>query len=516
MIHEAQRAEIRRLFYAEHWRIGTIASELALHPGTVRAALETVRFNQRTLVRRSALDPYTAFIRETLDQYPKLRATRIHEMIAGRGYAGSMVQTRRLVRRLRPRPVAEAYLRLRTLPGEEAQVDWGHFGHVQVGRARRPLSAFVMVLSWSRAIHVLFTLDQTMESFLRGHTEAFAYFGGTARTLLYDNLKTAVLARQGNVIQFHPRLLELAGHYHFLPRPCNVARGNEKGRVERQIRFLRDRFFAARQFRHVEDLNAQFLQWRDEWAHARPCPGDPDKTVACALEEEKPRLLRLPEHPFECDLVLAKSSGKTPYLRFDRNDYSIPPDFVRRPVTLVANHEEIRILHGTEEIARHPRCYDRGRTIEDPRHIAALVAYKREGRASKGRDRLLAVLASAEVFFEKLLERETPLAQAAAQLTRLLDEYGAVQTNAALEAALARDTPSLSSVALWLEQERRRQHPLPRIPIDLPDRPGVRNLHVTPHNLENYDALSKDTWNKEDRQDPIDDKAESQEDGTRR
>ncbi|MEE8166253.1 MAG: IS21 family transposase [Myxococcota bacterium] len=503
MISEAQRAEIRRLYYAEHWRIGTIASELSLHPDTVRAALETARFNRRTLVRVSALDPYTEFIRATLEQYPTLRATRIHEMIVARGYRGSVQQTRRLVRRLRPRPAAEAYLRLRTLPGEQAQVDWGHFGQVKVGRAERPLSAFVMVLSWSRALHVLFTLDQTMESFLRGHVLAFEYFGGAARTLLYDNLKTAVLARQGNAIEFHPRLLELAGHYHFLPRPCAVARGNEKGRVERQIRFLRDRFFAARQFRDVEDLNAQFLRWRTEWAHARPCPGDPDQTVAGALEEERPRLLTLPEHPFECDLVLAKSSGKTPYLRFDRNDYSIPPEWVRKPLSLIASHDHVRILDGGVEVARHVRSYDRGQTIEDPRHIAALVAFKREGRAAKGRDRLLVVLPCAEAFFLKMLEREVPLAQATALLTRLLDEYGAVQTNAALTFALRRDTPSLSSLALWLEQERRRQHPVPRIPLELPDRPGVRDLHVTPHNLETYDALTKHTH--DDSQEPNDD-----------
>jgi transposase len=491
MISEAQRAEIRRLYYAEHWRIGTIASELSLHPDTVSAALETVRFNQRAFARPSILDPYTDFIRTTLEQYPRLRATRIHEMIVARGYTGSVIQTRRLVRRLRPRPAAEAYLRLTTLAGEQAQVDWGHFGHVQVGRARRPLSAFVMVLGWSRAIHVLFTLDQTMESFLRGHVMAFEYLGGAARTLLYDNLKTAVLARQGEAIQFHPRLLELAGHYHFMPRPCAVARGNEKGRVERQIRFLRDRFFAARQFRDVEDLNAQFLRWRSEWAHARPCPGDPEKTVAQALDLERPRLLPLPEHPFECDLVLAKTSGKTPYLRFDRNDYSIPPELVRKPVTLVASHDEIRILDQAREVARHSRCYDRGQTIEDPRHIAALVAFKREGRAAKGRDRLLTVLPHAEVFFKKILEREVPLAQATAQLTRLLDDYGAAQTDAALESALRHDTPSLASVALWLEQERRRRHPVPRVPLDLPDRPGVQNLHVTPHSLETYDALTK-------------------------
>ncbi len=491
MISEAQRAEIRRLFYAEHWRVGTIAAELGLHPDTVRAALETAQFKSKALVRPSRLDPYTGFIHATLEQYPKLRATRIHEMIVARGYEGSVGQTRRLVRRLRPRPAAEAYLRLRTLPGEQAQVDWGHFGKAQVGRAERSLSAFVMVLSWSRAIHVLFTLDQTMESFLRGHVEAFAYFGGSARTLLYDNLKTAVLARQGQAIEFHPRLLELAGHYHFLPRPCAVARGNEKGRVERQIRFLRDRFFAARSFRNVDDLNDQFLRWREEWAHARPCAGDPDKIVAEAFQEEGPRLLPLPEHPFECDLVVAKSSGKTPYLRFDRNDYSIPPLLVRKPLTLVASHDTVRILDGTEEVARHVRCYDKGVQVEDPRHIRALVEIKRAARAPAGRDRLLKALPHAEAFFQRMIEREVPLSQATNTLSRLLEDYGAKATDAALEDALQREIQSLSSVALALEQQRRKQQALPRVPIELPDRPGVRQLVVPPHDLETYDALAQ-------------------------
>jgi len=228
MISPAQRAEIRRLFYAEHWRIGTIASQLGLHAQTVRAALETERFNQRSLVRASPLDPYLPFVRDTLEQYPRLRATRLYEMLQARGYLGSVTTLRRLVRDLRPRPIAQAYLRLHTLAGEQAQVDWGHFGSIQVGKAQRSLSAFVMVLSWSRAIHVRFTLDQTLESFLLGHVEAFTALGGVARTLLYDNLKSAVLARQGSAIEFHPRLLELAAHYPFLPRPCAVARGNEK------------------------------------------------------------------------------------------------------------------------------------------------------------------------------------------------------------------------------------------------------------------------------------------------
>jgi transposase len=148
-------------------------------------------------------------------------------------------------------------LRLSTLPGEQGQVDWGHFGHVEIGRARRPLMAFVMVLSYSRQIYLRFFLDARMENFLRGHVGAFTAWNGLPRVLLYDNLKSAVLERQGDAIRFHPTLLAFAGHYRYEPRPVAVARGNEKGRVERAIRYVRDNFFAARAFADLADLNAQ-------------------------------------------------------------------------------------------------------------------------------------------------------------------------------------------------------------------------------------------------------------------
>jgi transposase len=213
MITPETRAEIRRLYYAEHWKVGTIATHLSVHHETVAETINRASVLTRGgRCRATTLDPYLPFLRDTLAQYPRLRATRLHEMLRARGYPGSAVQVRRAVRRLRPAPPSEAYLRLATLPGEVAQIDWGSFGTVRVGRGTRPLSAFVLVLGYSRALHAVFTLDQTLESFLRGHVEAFAALGGSARTLIYDNLKSAVLDRQGAAIQFHPRLLELAGH----------------------------------------------------------------------------------------------------------------------------------------------------------------------------------------------------------------------------------------------------------------------------------------------------------------
>lgn len=165
------------------------AAELGVHPDTVDRAVGRERLGRPSAlrpVRPSILDPYKPFLADTLAQHPRLRATRLHAMLHGRGYAGGVLTVRRYVRTIRPRPRAEAYLRLRTLPGEQGQVDWGHFGHLQVGHARRPLVCFVFVLSWSRALYARFALDYGMESFLRGHVAAFTALGGVPRALLYD------------------------------------------------------------------------------------------------------------------------------------------------------------------------------------------------------------------------------------------------------------------------------------------------------------------------------------------
>jgi transposase len=137
------------------------------------------------------LSPY---LQETLARYPTLRASRLYRMVRERGYPGGPDHFRAIVARFRPREVAEAYLRLRTLAGEQGQIEWAHFGRFLVGRARRPLMAFVMVLSYSRHLFVRFYLSATMACFLDGHVQAFTFFNAVPRTLLYDNLEVAYLS----------------------------------------------------------------------------------------------------------------------------------------------------------------------------------------------------------------------------------------------------------------------------------------------------------------------------------
>jgi transposase len=492
MIDVETRARIRRLFYVEHWKIGTIANELGLHPETVSLAVETNRFNNAKTLP-SVTDPYADFIREILAKHPHLRATRIYQMIRDRGYTGSIVQLRRFVACIRPAH-REAFLRLHAFPGEQGQVDWAHFGEVSVCRARRRLSCFVITLSYSRALYLEFFFDQRLESFLRGHIHAFEDWHGFPRILLYDNLRSVVLERRGDDIHFNPKFQELCAHYHFEARPCQVGHGNQKGRVERAIRYIRESFFAARPFTTLEDFNRQALEWRDREANSRAWPTDDRRKVEEAFAEERPRLLPLPAHRFDSDLLVARKPGKTIYVRFDLNDYSIPPAALdrRRNLMLAASESTIRILDGSTEIARHRRSYDRGQQVLDPVHQEALLKEKHKAKGSTRGSRLSNAVPESEALLDAAFACGQSTGRQTIGLLNLLDLYGAGELRAAICEALEHKTPSASSVEFILNQRRRLNKRRVPPPVDLSRHPELENLSVIPHNLETYDDLAKD------------------------
>jgi hypothetical protein len=307
-----------------------------------------------------------------------------------------------------------------------------------------------------------------------------------------------VLERQGDAIRFHPTLLEFAAHYRFEPRPVAVARGNEKGRVERAIRYIRDSFFAARKWRDLDDLNAQAAAWCLGQAANRPCPEERSMSVREAFTQEQPKLLALPDSPFPTDEREAVSAGKTPYVRFDRNDYSIPPTHVQRTLTVVASPSEVRVLDGATLIAAHARSYDKGEPVEDPAHIAELTALKRQARQHRGTDRLAHAAPNSRDLLARAGERGDNLGSITAALLRLLDHYGAAELQAAIAEALARGVPHPNAVRLALERRREQRDQPPPLPIALPADKRVRDLVVSPHKLDDYDQLQADQEDADD------------------
>lgn len=489
-ISEALEADILRYYHVEKWRVGTISRHLSVHHSTVKRVLsDTGVPKKKILVHASMIDPYLPFILDTLQRHPKLTASRLYAMVSERGYPGGVDHFRHLISCYRPKPMAEAFLRLRTLPGEQAQIDWGHFGYLDIGKAKRPLMAFVMVLSYSRKIFLRFYLNQSMGSFLAGHESAFTFFGGLPRVCLYDNLKSAVLERMGDAIRFNPTLLAFSAHYRFEPRPVAVARGNEKGRVERVIRTVRDNFFAARTFSDIADLNTQALAWCEGYASERPCPEDRSKSVALVFEEEKKSLMPLPENPYPSHESLAVAVGKTPYIRFDLNDYSVPHSYVNRKLTVHATPEVVRILNGSTEIALHRRSYDKGSQIELTSHVDALAKTKRNARLNRGQHRLMHALSFASDFLQAAAIEGRPLRALVQELNQLLDDYGAVMLDAAINDALTRGVIHPNAVRLSLQRLCDEQELLPPTRLDLSNNQSIHELVIKPHALSEYANL---------------------------
>jgi hypothetical protein len=318
---------------------------------------------------------------------------------------------------------------------------------------------------------------------------AFESFGAVPRVLLYDNLKSAVLERVGQAVHFHPTLLDLAAHYRFEPRPVAVARGNEKGRVERAIRYVRDSFFAARTFTDLDDLNAQAALWCQSIAAERPCPEDRTRHVREVFDEERPRLLALPDNPFACEEREEVQVGRTPYVRFDLNDYSVPHTCVRRLLVVHATLQSVRVVDGTNVVATHPRSWDKGEQVEIAEHVADLVAFKRAARHHRGLDRLHHACPSSGAFFAALAARHGNLGAATTALTKLLDLYGAAALDDALRAALQAQSPHLNAVRQILEQNRHAQSQPPPVAVVLPADARVRDVVVQPHPLTTYDRI---------------------------
>ncbi len=483
-------AEIRRLHFAEHWPVGTIARQLHVHEDVVRRVIGRLQPRRAPLLRPTLIAPFADFIQETLAQYPLLRSTRLFDMARARGYQGSVRTLRDFVAGVRPVPRQEAFLRVDPLIGEQAQVDWAHVAQVQVQGGQRSLWLFVMVLAWSRALFGEFVFDLSIHSLLRSLGRGCAFFEGTPRKWLFDNAKTVTLERYGEAVRYHPLLVEFAGRYCVQTRVCVVRKPNQKGRVERAIRYLRDRFLAGRTITDIEAGNRELLTFLDQVAHPRPHPTQPGRSVAECLAEERTRLLPLPVAPVPSDLVLSVSVDKTAFVRLDTNAYSVPPAYVGRTLSLVADDREVRLLGGSQEVARHPRSWGRRQVIERSEHREEILQQKRAAREPKGRDRLVAVTPRIASLFSAWVLDGRNVGSLTAQTLRLLDLYGPALFSEAVTEALARGTSDPGALAQLCEQHRRAHKTLP-VPLLVELGNHVPDRHVQPHALETYDAKPK-------------------------
>lgn len=372
------QAEILTRYFSDKHSVRSIAREMGVDRKTVRRLVDRrkVETSAKLSARSSLLDPHKESIVDFLRKDPKITGTSILNHLRAQGYIGGYSILKRFIRHERGRLVRpkEAFLRLEFGPGEVAQVDWGEFGDVFGDGIK--IHCFAMVMAYSRMIYVEFTRSERFEEFIRCHEHAFKYFDGVPKECWYDNLATAVSDRMSGLIRFNARFMAYMGHHGVRPHACNVASGNEKGRVEDLIKYIRMNFWSGRSFTDFDDLTKQFIVWRDQVANSRE-----HRTTRWVVRlffesEEKSKLIPLNPVPYDTDEIFSRNVTSDFHLQYETNRYSVPWTLVGLTVTVRVNSHELKIYYNEKFICSHARSYLKNKVFTTEVHRAGLLARK--------------------------------------------------------------------------------------------------------------------------------------------
>ena len=446
-------SKIRHLKEQEGLTAPQIAAELAIDVRTVRKWLTATFRPKKIPPRSSKLDPFKQDIVRMLETHP-YTAAQIFQRIREQGFDGSYSIVKKYVRRVRP-PKSPAFLKLSFAPGECAQVDWGSYGAVNVGSTRRRLSFFVMVLCYSRMMYVEFTVSQTMEHFLGCHQNAFDFFGFVPKKIMVDNLKSAVLKRIiGQAPVFNPKYLDFANHYGFNIAPCNVGKGNEKGRVENAVGYVKKNFLAGLHIPDFSAVNPAARNWLDTIANVR-IHGQTRQKPLDLFEKERPFLNPLPANPFDIATVSPVRASSQFRVTLDANHYSVPAEYAGTRLTLKAYPQRICLYSKDKLIARHVRSYDRYQDFEDPDHPRELLNQRKKARDQKIFMRFLALSSKAEQYYRKLEQRRMNPHHHVRKIVALSEIYDPDAVARAIEDAFTFEAFSSEYITNLLEQRSR-------------------------------------------------------------
>ena len=454
MIDYACFCQMKHLHTHEGLNASQIAKTLTLDPRTVSHWLAQEHFRPRQPRQSpSKLDPFKPELVRLLERYP-YSAAQIFQRLRERGFDGGYSLVKAYVRTVRPRRHA-AFLTLAFAPGECAQVDWGSFGSVPVGQTHRQLSFFVMVLCYSRMLYVECTVSQTLEHFLACHQHAFEFFGGIPHKLMVDNLKAAVLKRAvGEAPVFNPKYLDFATHNGFTITPCNVGKGNEKGRVENGVGYVKKNFLAGLEMPDFSALNPAARQWLDTVANVR-LHGATRETPTALWHTERPALRPLPLHPFDIATVSQVRASRQFRITLETNRSSVPAHYAGHVLTLKTSPDRLCVSLGDQLIARHVRRYERFQDVEDPDHPKARLAHRKKARDHKIFMRFLALSPRAEAYDLKLEERHLNPPHHVRKIVALSDIYDPASVARALDDALVSEAFASDDIANLLEQRAR-------------------------------------------------------------
>lgn len=468
----------------QHLSVAQTARVLALHPDTIAKWAKVEQFHPRaTVPRASKLDAYKSQIVRWLDVHP-YSAQQIFQRLREAGFSGGVSIVKDYVQRIRPRR-HEAFLTLDFAPGECAQVDWGEFGTIAVGNTRRRLSFFVMVLCYSRRMYLEFTVSQTMEFFLGCHENAFHAFGAVPARVMVDNLRSAVLQRVAGVAPvFNPKYMDFARHWGFDISACNVARGNEKGRVENAVGYIKKNLLAGLELPSFDALQPAATLWMDSVANVRVHSQTHQRPID-RFAEEKDQLRRLNPVGFDLARVLSVRASSQFRAALDTNHYSVPARYAGQMLILKAYPDRVCLYYRDQLIARHPRCMDRRQLIDEPDHSRQLVAQRGSAREQRLVLSFLALSPRAQAYYDGLQAKRANPRVHLRQILALAELHGNDAVARALDDGLELSAFSAEYIANILAA-RRRINPEPAA-LQLTRRADLLDLDLPEPDLSIYE-----------------------------
>jgi transposase len=435
------------------------------------------------ITRKSKLDPYRTMVEKIVDQYTGVKAPVVLQRLINEGFDGEITIVRNLLRELRGQMTSrEPFIRFETGPGEQIQVDWGHFGNLSYGSTRRKLYALAVLEGHSRMLYVHFSHSQQQSSLHQGLLDAFKYFGGFPREIVVDNMLTAVTERVGTVIRFNDAFLDFLRRFSITPRACTIRAPYEKGKVENAIKYLRQNFWPLREFADLTDVQNQVQHWLDSIANIRKHHSTGEAPVK-RLQGLQPLPQVLPDCRHICSLLVHKDFG----IRFDVNVYTVPPWAIGKHITLKADNQKVSIYLKEKLIACHNRCWDRKQRIESPTHLEQVKKIKK--RLLQDRQ-VLVFLSLGEIalhFLEKITDSSLPIRKNIAGLLELQDEYGESSLLYGMGKAMEKKLYGADYVRNILYQEMTpvNQH----LPVRLKQE-DLNEIRLTTPPLAEYDAVA--------------------------
>jgi transposase len=365
------------------WKQGLSYAEIGRLVGrdwrTVKQALRLDRPPRYQRVPRgSKLDPYRPYLDYALGAGQR-RATRLFRELQAQGYSGGYELVKVYVRQCKRTQRQQATVRFETLPGLQAQADWGEERLVWRDGTRATVYSFAMVLGYWRLRYVEYTTRQDLPTLLACHVHAFHGFQGVPREILCDHMKTVVKHREGHEVTYQEAFLAFAAHYGFLPHACWPYRPQTKGKTERLVGFVHDDFFLGRVFQDLPDLNRQCAAWRIE-VNQRP-HGTTRVPPMARWQLEQTALLPLPTLDWDPTPVETRLVQRDCFISYGANRYSVPHPYVGQRVTVKADTAQLRIYADTVLIATHALASGTGQMVLDPAHYVGLQPPSRSSHA---------------------------------------------------------------------------------------------------------------------------------------